>query len=122
MKCANGKRIFAGTKRTAYPADEPWEASEENGIRVEGQTCHCRTHTASVVQLLDEPQLPNRVVTVITERTRETTWPTFQKEICRILGFEPGRVDIPDGSTADDILQIPESVANKIPKDAQLAR
>ena len=122
MKCANGKRIFAGTKCTAYPADEPWEASEENGIRMGRQTCHCRTHTASVVQLLDEPQLPNRVVTVITEGARETTWPTFRKEIRRILGFEPERVDIPDGSTADDILQIPESVDNKIPKDAQLAR
>lgn len=75
----------------------------------------------ALVQLLDEPQLPNRVVTVITEGARETTWPTFRKEICRILGFEPERVDIPDGSTADDILQILESVANKIPKDAQLA-
>ena len=79
----------------------------------------------ALVQLLPKLSrpLPNRVVAVVTEEAESGTWPTFQKGICEISGFNPVKVHpvkIPNGINTDEIGEILESVANSIPEGAEL--
>ena len=75
----------------------------------------------ALVQLLDHPsQRPNRVVTMVTPGAESTTWPVFEKGICRILGFKPKSVLIPDGRKSDEIRKIIEAVAPEVSEGAEL--
>ena len=74
----------------------------------------------ALVQLLDPPQRPNRVVAMVTPGAESTTWPVFEKEICSILGFKPESVSISDGRNSAEIREIIEKVAQEIPEDAKL--
>lgn len=74
----------------------------------------------ALVQFLEAEERPNRVVTLVTEGAEEATWPIFQKEIDKILGVTPERVEIPIGSNDDEIRQILAAVASEIPEGAQL--
>lgn len=74
----------------------------------------------ALVQLLERSELPNHVVTLVTEGAKRETWQHFRAGICRILKFSPELVEIPDGNSPDEIRQILESVANRIPKGAAL--
>ena len=75
----------------------------------------------ALVKLLDESQLPNRVVAAITKGAeRSKTWPIFQTEIKSTLGICPDLVSIPDGSNPAEIGRILEAVAKKIPEGADL--
>ncbi len=74
----------------------------------------------ALVQFLEKSALPNHVVTLVTEGAKRETWQRFRAGICRILKFSPELVEIPDGNSPDEIHQILESVANRIPKGADL--
>ena len=74
----------------------------------------------ALVQLLDPPQRPNRVVAMVTPGAESTTWPVFEKETCSILGFKPESVSISDGRNSAEIREIIEEVAQKIPEGAKL--
>lgn len=74
----------------------------------------------ALVQLLEKSELPNHVVTLVTEGAKRETWQRFHAGICRILKFSPELVEVPDGNSPDEIRQILESVANRIPEGADL--
>ena len=74
----------------------------------------------ALVQLLDKEQLPDHVVTVVTEGAKRETWQLFRAGICQTLKFSPEIVEIPDGNSSDEIRQILESVAKRIPEGADL--
>ena len=74
----------------------------------------------ALVQLLEASQLPNHVVAVVTEGAKRETWQPFRAGICQTLKFSPEIVDIPDGNSSDEIRQILESVAKRIPEGADL--
>lgn len=74
----------------------------------------------ALVQLLDPPQRPNRVVAMVTPGAESTTWPVFEQEICSILGFKPESVSISDGRNSAEIREIIEKVAQEIPEGAKL--
>ena len=74
----------------------------------------------ALVQLLDKAQLPNHVVAVVTDGAKRETWQPFRAGICQTLKFSPEIVEIPDGNSSDEIRQILESVAKRIPEGADL--
>ena len=74
----------------------------------------------ALVQLLEKAQLPNHVVAVVTEGAKRETWQPFRAGICQTLKFSPEIVEIPDGNSSDEIRQILESVAKRIPEGADL--
>ena len=74
----------------------------------------------ALVQLLEETQLPNRVIAVVTQSAKLETWQPFRAGICQTLKFNPEIVEIPDGSNRDEIRQILESVAKSVPEGADL--
>ena len=74
----------------------------------------------ALVQLLEETQLPNRVIAVVTQSAKLETWQPFRAGICQTLKFSPEIVEIPDGSNSDEIRQILESVAKSVPEGADL--
>ena len=88
--------------------------------QLNGQLDEAELTPLALVKLLPPEQLPNRVVVVITQGAKDTTWPIFQTEICETLGFIPEAVDIPNGNNREEISQILESVANRIPEGAEL--
>lgn len=84
-----------------------------------------RTATAllaplALVKLLDPSQRPNRVVAVATQEAKDKTWPTFREGIKQALGFEPELVQIPSGSSRDEIRLILEKVAQCVPENSEL--
>ena len=74
----------------------------------------------ALVQLLDESQRPKQVVAMVTTGARTTTWDPFCEGIRNALGLEPVPIAIPNGSTNDEIRQILELVAAKVPEGAEL--
>ena len=74
----------------------------------------------ALVQLLDKKQLPNHVVALVTQGAKRETWQRFRAGICQTLKFSPEIVEIPDGNNRDEIRQILESVAKRIPEGADL--
>lgn len=74
----------------------------------------------ALVRLLEESELPTHVVAVATQGAKRETWQLFRSGICKTLKFSPELVEIPDGNTSDEIRQILESVANRIPEGADL--
>lgn len=96
-----------------------------NAIETEYKWQGDRKITASltplaVVQFLKAEERPNRIVTLVTEKAQRDTWPIFQEGILEVLGVTPERVEIPIGSTDDEIREILEDVASEIPEGAQL--
>ena len=88
--------------------------------RWNGETKKAKLTPLALVQLLDKRDLPNRVVAVVTTGAATTTWPVFQKGVKDHLGIEPDKIDIPDGRNANEIREILELVADKVPKNAEL--
>ncbi|MYK19553.1 TIGR02221 family CRISPR-associated protein, partial [Candidatus Poribacteria bacterium] len=74
----------------------------------------------ALVELLEKSQLPNRVVAVVTQDAKRETWQIFRAGICRTLRLSPELVEIPNGSSTDEIRQILETVANRVPEGADL--
>ncbi len=74
----------------------------------------------ALVKFLERSELPNHVVTVATQGAKRETWQIFRAGICKTLKFSPELVEIPDGNSPDEIRQILESVANRIPEGADL--
>ena len=85
------------------------------------KTADAKLTPLALVQLLDKSQLPTHVVAVLTEGAKARTWPIFKQGIKQVLpNVVPEVVDIPDGSSSDEIREILETVAEKIPKSADL--
>ena len=74
----------------------------------------------ALVRLLEGSELPTHVVAVATQGAKRETWQLFRSGICKTLKFSPELLEIPDGNTSDEIRQILESVANRIPEGANL--
>ena len=74
----------------------------------------------ALVKFLERSELPNHVVAVATQGAKRETWQIFRAGICETLKFSPELVEIPDGNSSDEIRQILESVANRIPEGADL--
>ena len=74
----------------------------------------------ALVQLLDEAQLPNHVVALVTQGARRETWQPFRAGIRHTLKLSPELVEIPDGNNGDEVRQILESVAKRIPAGSEL--
>ena len=85
-----------------------------------GKTIEADLTPLALVRLLEKSELPNRVIAVVTEGAKRETWQLFRAGICDTLGFAPEAVDIPDGNSSDEIRQILESVANRVPEGADL--
>ena len=85
-----------------------------------GKTAKAGLTPLALVQLLEAEQLPNRIVTVVTQGAKLETWQPFRAGICQKLKFSPEIVEIPDGNNSDEIRQILESVAERIPEGADL--
>jgi CRISPR-associated DxTHG motif protein len=73
-----------------------------------------------LVQLLDPSSRPTGVVALVTADAGEKTWPAFEAGIRKELGFQPQRVDIPDGRDAAHIREIVEKVGASIPEGADV--
>lgn len=116
------------TETKVHPLDEQHillTSLGRNAIETEYKWQGDRKITASLtplalVQFLKAAERPNRVVTLVTEEAEQDTWPIFQAEIHKILGVASERVEIPIGSTDDEIRQILAAVASEIPEGAQL--
>lgn len=102
--------LLTSLGKNAYKTEYEWQ----------GDRITASLTPLALVQFLEEAERPNRVVTLVTEEAEQTTWPTFQEEIHKILGVTPERVEIPIGSTDDEIRQILAAVAREIPEGAQL--
>ncbi len=109
------------------PSDAPHILLTSLGMRaikttykLDKKTVTTKLTPLALVQLLEESQLPNRVVAVATQGAKRETWQLFRSGICRTLKFSPELVEIPDGNNPDEIRQILESVANRIPEGADL--
>ncbi len=74
----------------------------------------------ALVQFLDPSEQPNRVVAMVTDGASDETWPVFNVGIKNILKIQPEPIDIPDGKSPDEIREILEKVAQKIPEGAEL--
>ena len=94
----------------AIPTDYQWN----------GKTVNAPLTPLALVQLLDKSQQPSRVVAMVTKKAETATWPDFKTGINNTLGFKPQSVSIPDGRNSDEIRAILETVAQKIPKGAEL--
>ena len=57
---------------------------------------------------------------MVTKEAKAATWETFRTGIHAVLGFEPEKILIPNGSNSDEIGQILEKVAQRIPENAKL--
>ena len=99
-----------GTRLFEEPMEYEWDSKKATAFLT----------PLALVELLKPEQLPNRVVVVITQGAKDTTWPIFKTGICKTLGFAPEVVDIPNGSNREEISQILESVAKCIPEGADL--
>ena len=120
------ERIIIETT-TYQPSDAPHILLTSLGMQAIKTTYKWKEKTAeaelaplALVQLLEESQLPNRVVAVATQGAKRETWQLFRSGICKTLKFSPELVEIPDGNSTDEIRQILESVANRIPEGADL--
>lgn len=85
-----------------------------------GNTAKAGLTPLALVQLLDKSELPDRVIAVVTQGAKDKTWETFRAGICETLELSPELVEIPDGRSTDEIRQILESVAKRIPGDVDL--
>ena len=85
-----------------------------------GETVKADLTPLALVELLEKSQLPNRVIAVVTQDAKRETWQLFRAGICKTLKLSPELVEIPDGRNTDEIRQILESVANRIPEGADL--
>ena len=85
-----------------------------------GKTVEADLTPLALVKLLGKSQLPTHVVAVVTQAAKRETWQLFRSGICRTLKLSPEFVEIPDGSSTDEIRQILESVANRVPEGANL--
>ncbi len=74
----------------------------------------------ALLQMLSREQRPNRAIAMVTARAREETWPLFEEQIRAILGSEAEPIHIPDGRSADELREILESVAERIPPGSKL--
>ena len=120
------ERIIIETT-TYQPSDAPHILLTSLGMRAlkttymwNEKTVTTKLTPLALVQLLEESQLPNRVVAVATQGAKRETWQVFRSGICKTLKFSPELVEIPDGNSTDEIRQILESVANRIPEGADL--
>ena len=120
------ERIIIETT-TYQPSDAPHILLTSLGMRaikttykLDKKTVTTKLTPLALVQLLEESQLPNRVVAVATQGAKRETWQLFRSGICKTLKFSPELVEIPDGNSTDEIRQILESVANRIPEGADL--
>ena len=95
-------------------------SAKKSKYELNGQIDDAELTPLALVKLLPPERLPDRVVVVLTQGARKKTWRTFQKGIYETLGSVPEVVDIPNGNNREEISQILESVANRIPEDAKL--
>src|SRR5579875_209485 len=73
----------------------------------------------ALLQLLDPSSRPTDIRAIVTADAAAGTWPEFQAGM-KQLGFEPQRVDIPDGRDAAQIREIVEKVGALIPEGADV--
>ena len=92
----------------------------ETEYQLNRQTAKADLTPLALVELLEKSQLPNRVIAVVTQDAKRETWQLFRAGICKTLKLSPELVEIPDGRNTDEIRQILESVANRIPEGADL--
>ena len=85
-----------------------------------GATAKAGLTPLALVQLLNESELPDHVIAVVTRGAKDKTWETFRAGICETLELSPELVEIPDGRDTDEIRQILESVAKHIPESVDL--
>ena len=87
-----------------------------------GKTATADLTPLALLELLEElgMYMSNRVVAVVTQGAKNTTWPVFQEGVRTYLKTEAEPISIPDGRTSNEIREILESVANKIPEGADL--
>ena len=115
-------------KKTDYePVETPHILLTSLGMRAieteyqwKGKTVKADLTPLALVKLLDKSQLPNHVIAVVTQDAKLETWQLFRAGICRTLKLSPELVEIPNGSNADEIRQIFEAVANRVPEGADL--
>src|SRR5690554_5686923 len=74
----------------------------------------------ALLQCLPESDRPNRVVALVTEGAKSSTWTTFSETVRSLAGIEAELVEIPDGRNAEEIWQIIERAAEKFGDDAHL--
>ena len=110
QKKANEHILLTSLGMNAIPTDYEWN----------GKTVNAPLTPLALVQLLDKSQQPSRVVAMVTNRAKTATWLDFETGINNTLGFKPQSVSIPDGRNSDEIRAILETVAQKIPKGAEL--
>ena len=92
----------------------------ETEYQWKGKTVKADLTPLALVRLLEKSELPNHVIAVVTQGAKRETWQLFRAGICDTLGFAPEAVDIPDGNSSDEIRQILESIANRVPEGADL--
>lgn len=85
-----------------------------------GKTVEADLTPLALVEFLEKSELPTHVVAVVTQAAKRKTWQLFRAGICRTLKLSPEFVEIPDGTSTNEIRQILESVANRVPEGADL--
>ena len=85
-----------------------------------GQKASAFLAPLALVQLLDPSERPKCVVAMVTPDAEKTTWLVFQQGIKAALCSKPESVSIPNGRNSDEIREIIEEVAKKIPEGAEL--
>ncbi|MGO9113610.1 MAG: TIGR02221 family CRISPR-associated protein [Thermoguttaceae bacterium] len=74
----------------------------------------------ALLKLLDADALPGRVIALVTRKAKESTWVPLTEGVQEALGVSAEAVDIPDGCNADEIREILQSVAQRIPAGCYL--
>lgn len=87
---------------------------------LDGRTAEAPLAPLALLQLLPPDQRPRRVVAVVTENARQTTWDVFRQGVEKILPNPPKQVVIPEGRNSQELQQILESVAEQFPPGCQL--
>ena len=74
----------------------------------------------ALLRLLPEEAKPSRVLALCTDGARQATWGSFANGVREILHAEAEPVEIPDGRNPNEIRQIVEIAAGKVPEGVEL--
>ena len=92
---------------------------EWTGEKGKGEKATADFAPLALMKLFDQLNLPkpNRFVVLVTEGTKDTTWPVFKTGVhAAALGIQPECISIPDGLNSEEIREILESLLRKFRK------
>ena len=114
MATSNKKHILLTSLGTRVFKDTEYEWK--------GETATADFAPLALMELFNKLNLPkpNRFIALVTAGAKGTTWTAFKTGVYRDLQIEPECISISDGRNSEEIREILESIAEEIPKEAEL--